>query len=653
MKRIILAAGALSLAFQSNAMAQQAAPQDDVVQLDPLIIVGKEEVEADKTGKAYTVITGKELEQKQIRYVADALRQVPGFAVSRTGSYGGLTQVRVRGAEANHLLVMIDGVEASETSGGEFDFGGLVVSDIDRIEVLRGPQSAFWGSNATAGVVNIITKRGERDGFKVGVRTEGGTDGTFLGGVSVSGGRENYDIALNGTFRRADGFNISDFGNEKDGDRNATLNGKVTVDISPNLKIDGTFRFVDRNSELDDQDFRFPDTPTQGLAIDTLDEIDAREFLGSIGATHTSLDGALTQRLRFTGSDTKREGTEADDLEYANRGGRLNGSYQASYTFDTPALLDAKHTITGGYEWEQERFETLPPVFSPTQLGERERETNSFVGEYRGEFLDQYFITAALRQDLNDAFEDATTYSLSAAWRIPGTGTRLHASVGTGVTNPTFFEQFGFDPDTFIGNPDLIPEESFGWDVGIEQRFFDEQLVVDLTYFNQDLTNEIATLFTPNFVSTPINRDGESKRQGIELAANLNLANGFSLTSTYTYTDATEQTLATGPRLREVRRPKHSGSLGAAYVFYDDRARIFADAIFNGEMLDNEFVNATTANRVTLKAYTVVNIGGSFKFNDKLEAFARVENLFDEEYEEVFSFNTPGRTAFVGLKGSF
>ncbi|MGE0283375.1 MAG: TonB-dependent receptor plug domain-containing protein, partial [Rhizobiaceae bacterium] len=486
MKRAITMAGVVSLALGGSVAAQE-------IQLDPIIILGETEVEAENTGKAYTVITGEQLQQNQVRYVADALRQVPGFAVSRTGSYGGLTQVRVRGAEANHLLVMIDGVEASETSAGEFDFGSLLVTDIERIEVLRGPQSAFWGSNATAGVVNIVTKRGERNGFRVDARSEAGTDGAFLGGVSLSGGRDNFDVALSGTFRRTDGFDISSdnsgpFGGEEDGDRNTTLNGKATWDVTSDLKLDGTLRFVDRRSELDDQDFRSPDTPTQGLTIDTLDEVATREFFGSVGATYVALDGALTQKLRLTGSDAKREGTDADILDYANTGSRLNGSYQAAYAFETLGFANAKHTITGGYEWERETFETLPPVFSPTQLGERERQTSSFVGEYRGEFLDQYFVTAALRRDLNDEFQDATTYSVSGAWRIPGTGTRLHSSVGTGVTNPTFFEQFGFDPDTFIGNPDLIPEESFGWDIGVEPRLFGDQLVVDLTYFNQDLT---------------------------------------------------------------------------------------------------------------------------------------------------------------------
>ena len=649
MQKRIFWAGALALALTNGADAQEAeADQSGVVELDRVLVTdGRTPVEQEKSGRAFTVITGEQLEKNQVRFVADALRQVPGFAVSRTGSVGGFTQVRVRGSEANHLLVMIDGVEVSETSAGEVDFGSLLVDDVDRIEVLRGPQSAFWGSNATAGVVNIITKRGERNGFTTDVRSEAGTDGTFLGGVALRGGGENYDVALSGTFRRTDGFNISDFGTEKDGDRNATLNGKFTVDLSPDLTVDGTVRYVDQRNEFDDQDFSFPPGPTQGLVIDTDDETALREFFGSVGATHISFDGALTQKARFTGSDTMREYFTDGSETSSNEGNRYTGNYQATYQFDTPGMLDARHQFTGGYEWERE-------TFAPSHLTETfNRKTNSLIGEYRGEFLDQIYINAGVRQDFNDRFEDAATWSLSGAWKIPGRATRLHASVGTGVTNPTFFEQFGFVPDTFVGNPNLIPEESLGWDIGVEQTFFDGGLVADITYFNQDLTNEIATVFDPDtFFSSPINRDGKSKRQGVEVSATVNFFNGLTTTATYTYTDATDQTIAGGPRLREVRRPEHAGSLSAAYTFYEDRARVFGEVVFNGKMEDLAFVPSLPP-RVTLDSYTVVNVGGSFKFNERLEAFGRVENLFDEDYQEVFGYNTQGTTAFLGLKGTF
>lgn len=648
MKNILLASVSAVAILSTSFANAQTTDDSGATELPPLLVTaGRSPVDQEKSGHAFSVITGEQLEQNQTRYVADALRQVPGIHVNRTGSFGGLTQLRVRGAEGNHVLVLIDGVEVSAVGQGEFDFGGMQVTAIDRIEVLRGPQSAFWGSNATAGVVNIITKRGSRDGWQVEGLSEAGTDGTFLGGVSVYGGQDNFDAAFSINYRQIDGFNISDFGDERDGAEGVTLTGRVNVDVTENLAIDFSGRVVDRLDESDSQDFAFPNTPTQGLVLDTDDEREVQEFSGTLGATWTSLDGAWTHVARLGGNTDKTEMFTDGLISSGSKGDRLKGTLQSTYAFERPEFANALHSVTVGYEWERERFQQLEPVSDPSQLDTQERETNSFVAEYRGEFADQLYLNAAVRHDLNDAFEDSTTYSLAGAWAIPNTNTRLHASVGTGVTNPTFFEQFGFVPGRFDGNPGLVAEESFGWDIGIEQRFLGGDLIVGVTYFNQDLTNEIATDFS-GLLPSPINQTGESERQGIEVSATAQLWDGFSATATYTYTDATDPDGEI-----EVRRPEQSASLNAAYTFFDDRARIFGEVIYNGEMDDLEFINATPETRVTLEDYVLVNVGGSYKFNDNFEAYGRVENLFDENFEEVFGFNTQGRTAFVGLKAKF
>lgn len=647
MHKLILATSVFALVLNSGANAQETSENDETILLDQILVTaGLTPGEKDKSGRAYTVITGKQLEQDNVRYVADALRRVPGFAVSRTGSYGGLTQIRVRGAEGNHLLVMIDGIEVSETSNGEYDFGGLIVDDIERIEVLRGPQSAFWGSNATAGVVNIITKSGIRNGFSVAARTEAGSDGTALAALLMRGGGEAYDIALSAALRNTGGFNISDYGSEEDGDRNGTVNGKLNIDLTSDLKLESTLRYVNRRSDTDEQDFTYGG-PTYGQVIDTDDETATEELFGSVGLTHSALDGALTQKARLTGSDTYREYTAGGAVTSSNEGNRYNASYQATYALETWDFLQARHSVTGGYEWEHE-------TFHPSHLDQTfSRDAHSLVAEYRGEFLDQVFLNAAVRHDFNDRFEDATTYSVAGAWRIPDTGTRLHTSVGLGITNPTFYEQFGYTPSSFVGNPDLVPEESIGWDIGIEQSFFDKRFVVDVTYFNQNLTNEIVTVYpSPTYIATPVNRDGESLRQGIEVAATLALFEHFTAQASYTYTDATEQTTAGGERLEEVRRPKHAGSLNLAYTFLDDRARLFGEAIFNGTMEDFNYTTVPSS-RVKLDSYTLINAGANYKINDHFEVYARFDNILDADYEEVYGYNTQGRTAYVGLKGRF
>ncbi len=630
----------LSLTASVVALSATSVFAQDVDLGEVVVSAGVTPIEENRLGSSFTVITSEQLDNSQYRYVADALRQVPGLAVSRTGSFGGFTQVRIRGSEANEVLVLIDGVEANAVSGGEFDFGSFQVADIERIEVLRGPQSAFWGSNAAAGVINIITKGGIRNGIETSLRSEVGTDATVLGTGTIRGGNDIFDAAFSVAYRQTDGFNISNFGNEKDGDQNLTLNGKFTFDVTSDFIIDGTFRYVTRDSDTDPQDF------TTGLVIDRDDSTDVDEIYGSLGGTLTTFDGLLTHRFGFRGSDDQRTNFRERVRSSANEGNRINLYYNATLAFDTPALANAEHQFSAGYEFEREEFRQRPPVFFPSQLETQRRDVNGFIAEYRGAFDDRYFLNAAIRHDDNDGFADATTYSIDGAILFPSTQTRLHASVGTGVTNPTFFEQFGFIPAQFVGNPNLTPEESFGWDVGVEQAFFDGQLIVDVTYFNQDLTNEITTVPVVGG-RTPVNLDGTSEGQGIEVAATLQLFDQLLATASYTYTDATEPN---GDR--EVRRPEHTASLNLAYNFLENRAGLFLDLIYNGDMQDFQFVGLTR-NRVTLDDYVLVNIGGHYDITDDVQLFGRIENLFDEQYEEVFGYNTQGTTAFLGVKGTF
>jgi vitamin B12 transporter len=634
MRNRLAGTGLLAIAFCQPVLAEDQAPTE----LEQVVVTdGLTSVELEKSGRAVTVVTGEQMEKNRVRYVSDALRLVPGLAVSRAGSVGGLTQVRMRGAESGQVLVVIDGVEANNQIWGEFDFGSLVADDIERIEILRGPQSTFWGADAMAGVISITTRKGERDSVKSTAQTEVGSDGTVMGALATRGGGENFDYALSGSLRNSRGFDISDMGAEDDGGRNSTFNGRFSADISPETTIDGTLRLVDRRTDLDEQD------SLTAESVDVEDYQKNRELFGSVGIANTTLDDALTQKARLSASDMSNFNHSEPYGDSSSEGNRYNAAYQVSYRYDD--LENQVHQLTAGYEWQRETYA------SSRYAATFDRNTHAIIGEYRGEFFDQLFINGGLRQDWNDTFADATTWTASAAWQVPDMETRLHASVGTGVTNPTFTEQYGFFPGSFVGNPSLKPEESFGWDIGVEKRFFDGGLVIDVTYFNQNLENEISSTSVGTLL-TPINLSGESLRQGVEVSATVDFFNGLTATASYTYTDASEQEVAGGARLAETRRPRHSGSLNAAYAFYDDRARVFVEALFNGAAEDRIFIS-TPPPRVTLGGYTLVNIGGSFKVNETVEAYGRIDNLFDRDYREVFGFNTPGLTAFAGLKATF
>lgn len=621
---------ALALLSAMLVTALPAAAQQTTLNALRITAAGLTPFEEKEIGRSFTVIPGDQIQLTGTPYVADILRQVPGFAVSRTGSFGGLTDVRVRGSEANHVLVLIDGVPVSETSTGGFDFGRLAVSNIERIEVLRGPQSAFWGANAMAGVINIVTRSADGAGLTGSLATEFGTDGTKMTSGALAFGQDNFDMSGALTLRGTDGFNIAAQGSELDGATHIDGNARFSADITPQLSLDGTIRYGRVRADADAQDF------LTGLATDSNDKISIDELFGSLGLAWVSEDNLWFQNARITGGTVERGSVDQyGDTVYV--GDQYKASYQIGRRFDTPGLLDSTHTITLGYDIVQETFQHLKPMVMDRQT----RTAQSIVGEYRGTYLDQVFLTAALRHDFNQNFSDATTYSLSGAWQIPDTGTRLHASLGTGSTNPTMWEQFGYFPSTFTPNPNLLPESSFGWDIGVEQTLLDGVVVLDATYFNQNIENKIDTVFAP--VTTAVNLPGISTRQGVELTATVNLVGGLTAGVTYTYLDARDPT-----GKREVRRPEHTGSVNLAYTFDAIPLTVHSEVLLVGETTDSLYGTS-----YVLPAYAVVNGGLNYKVSDQVEVYGRVHNLFDAKYQEVYGFSTQGRTFYAGARAKF
>jgi len=637
-------AGAVALMLGAGAAAAQSA---EPLVLPPLVVTAsRTAVEAKEVGSAITVITAEEIERKQVRFVSDILRQVPGVAVNRAGNMGALTQVRIRGAEGNHTLVIIDGVEVNDPmNASEFDFSSLLADDIERIEVLRGPQSAIWGSDTIGGVVNIVTKRG-REGVHGRASAEGGSFGTYRMNAGLSGGTEAARASVSGSLFDTDGINVGSTGSEKDGYRNGTLNVTGDVDLSRNLSVALNGRYTKAKTEGDRQDFDFPATPTQGLVVDSDDYTETEQIYGRAEARLSLFDGAWQQKLGAAMTRADRDTVESGTTsESTGTKGKLD--YQSTFLFDTPTLADAAHSLTFYVEREHQDFRNRSEGF-PSADQYRGTTDHGYVGEYRVGLWDQLFLSAALRFDDNERFEDATTYRGTAAYVVPGSGTRLHASYATGATNPTFFELFGFDPNTFVGNPDLKPETSKGWDAGVEQKFLDDRVLIDVTYFETDLRDEIQTAFLPGFLATPVNLSGKSTRRGIEVTAQARVTDAFDLAGSFTWLDAEEP----GGR-SEVRRPDYMASASANYRFLGGRANVNLGVDYNGRAIDNEFVDSTGRIRVGLDDYVLVNLAASYRLTDNVELFGRVENLLDEDYQDVYGFDTPGIGAYAGIKVAF
>jgi vitamin B12 transporter len=610
-----------------------------------------EGVPLEQIGSAVTVVTGAELEAQQIRHAADALRSLPGVSVSRTGSSSGLTQIRIRGAEGNHTLVLIDGIDAGDTALGEFDFSSLLTEDIERIEIVRGPQSGLYGSKAIGGVINIVTKTGKGP-FTASVRAEGGSLGTHDVSGRVSGGSDRAWFYASAQQRGAQFFNWSETGSEDDPWRNTTLSLKGGATLLKGVTLDFSLRNSGNFTNTDD-------SPFFGLLVpfDSFATSETNVFLGGARLKWDSLDGAWSQILSFNRNHTEVK-TQSDLAGPSdNDNGRDKLAYLVSYRFGTPTFLAASHTISGQVGKETETF-TPTSAFSDGL--ERERSQVGYVGEYRGEYFKRLYVTANVRHDDNDTFQDFTTWRTAASLNLPEVKIRPHASVGTGVALPGMFEQFGsfLGSPPFHGNPNLEPEESLGWDAGVELTLLKDRAFLDLTYFHANLTNEIV-----GFGTSLANLDGESERRGIEVALRAQLTPTLRLGASYTYLDAAGADLNLDPtgtvQFPEVRRPRHAGRADLTYLFADGRGSVNLAAIYNGRTQDDVFFQGGapdfpfTTSRVTLDDYWLIDLAASYKLRKGVELFGRVENALDAQYEEVFGYNTPGITAFAGVRFTF
>lgn len=628
--------------FSGTFMVTTSLSAQSVNPILPEVVVTANRVETplEQIGSTMTVITREQLQNNQDRFVSEALRQVPGVSVSRSGVTGSITQVRIRGAQANQTLVLIDGIEANDPAfGSSFDFANLLTADIERIEVLRGPQSALWGSDAIGGVINIITRKGH-GALKGAVRLEGGSFDTYQVGANLGAGSDSYNYYLGATRLDTEGDSIAPNGTENDGYKNTTLSVKGGKNLTDNFSINLIGYYTSASSESDPQDFN-------GRIIDGDQVGDVEQFYGRAQAKLTLFEGAWEHILGSAMTDTDNDFLTDGIKTNAIKGRKIKYSYQTSLYFDTTKFAQAYHTLTFAVEREEEDFKQRGETPDAPQNQDQEMTNTSFIGEYRIGLLDQLFLTAAVRYDDNNRFKNETTYRLTGAYIHPTRQTRIHSSYGTGVKNPSFTELFGFFPKNFVGNPDLGPEKSEGWDIGIEQPLLNGRLSLDVTYFQNNFEDEIIATFDPDTSLNSVeNSPGTSHSQGVEISARAQVRPNLYLIGSYTYLSSED---AEGQD--QIRHPEHTASLTINYPLLDNRANINLGIDYVGEQKDLDF-STFPANRVTLDDYTLVNLNGTYRINDHIQIFGRIENLLDEDYQEVFGYATLGRGFHIGLKAS-
>ena len=627
--------------FSNNLVAEDAFELEDIV-----VTAGLQPISITDVASSITVISREEIEQKQVLYLSELLRDVPGFAVSQAGGAGSQTQVRVRGAEANHLLVLIDGVRANDPSANdEFQYQFALTSNIERIEIIRGPQSATWGSDAVAGVINIIRKKTVDSHFLSG-NVEAGSFDTFSGGMEGGYSGDALDINAAVSFLDTGGTNISRNGGEKDGAENITGNMSLQYDASDAIRLRLSANLLDASSEYDDIDYFVTGLPVDA---DRLTETQQSFLSGTLNYEPPQSHWSANLSVNWMDSDNDNfsdgnwtSATAAETLEFRIRGGVSLGD-------------KLNHRVGFALEREEVDFSQRGQASlygDPNQ--DQSYQANGYALEYVGKPMAGFTWTASARLDDYSDFDDARTWQLAASYQISAAH-RLRGSVGTGSKTPTFTERYGFFEDLFLGNPDLKPESSRGWEIGLESNWSDNRHQLQLAYFDQNLQDEIdGFVFDPDtFLFTARNKDTDSKRRGIETIFDTRLGKALTLAASYTYTDATEKNGA-GQSVEEVRRPKHMGGITANYRFADEKGNLNLNLQYNGSQQDIFFSPQTyTSEFIKLDAYTLLNLAASWKLTQSLELTGRVSNLLDEDYEEVLGFARPGRGVYAGLRGRF
>jgi vitamin B12 transporter len=602
-----------------------------------------------EVSSAYSVLERPIFERRQSIFAADVLQDLPGVSISRSGTFGSQTVARVRGAEANQVMVMIDGIRANDIAGDDaYNFANLTSYDIERVEVLRGPQSALYGSDAIGGVINVITRQADQP-FSGRAFVEAGSFDTRHAGVQLGTAREKVKVNFGGSYVDTEGTNISRQGDEKDGYRNLTTTFNAAYDPTEKLGFDFLGRYTDAKTDFDDAGF--------GPPVDA-DRVTDSSQTYLLGKMHLAVfDERWTHEWRTTWVDTDNVNLVDGAWNDSTAGERLGAYYQTTIGLHENADAGTSHRLTLAGDYQQQKYMqrgSVQPWGDPNK--DEKLDNMGYVAEYVAQPLAPWSLSLALRYDDNSDFKNATTYRATTSYLIDRFDIRFRGSVGTGQKNPTFTERFGFftsATSNFIGNPDLEPEESTGWDVGIDKGLLDDNLVLKGTYFDEKLDNEINGFFCDPVLMTctAINEDGTSKRKGVELEFDATLPANLGLNGSYTYMDATEPGPSGADQI-EIRRPRNMAALNLNYAFAQNRGNTNLNASYSGKQEDDDF-SSFPASRVELDAYTLVNLTFGFEVTKLVALTARVDNLFDKDYENVYGFASPGRGVFAGVRLNF
>ncbi|HOP62783.1 MAG TPA: TonB-dependent receptor [Spirochaetota bacterium] len=611
---------------------------EDVFKNDPIIVTASRyETSVSKEGKDISVVTEDEIKKSGKKTVAEVLETIPGVTVVRKGTDGGIANIYIRGSKSGNVLLMIDGVRVADPMGIEklYDISGLMTSNVERIEVVKGAMSSMYGAEASGGVINIITKKGT--GRHVIISGEGGSNRSHTESVSVSDKTEKSSFFFSGTHYKTDGISkakksssVSTY--DDDGYENVSASGKVDTRITDTAIISAMMNYTDSETELDDGSYE--DDPNH-VYISKL-FTSKGEFSHSPFTWWTYKGGAAYMSYIREDIDRKDSIDTTEDDIYTYDGTNVN--------FDLTSRLNILDVdvLTFGVEYLTEKgsstsayYDQWAPGFTTDIFREKSVSTRSFFVNNDISIFEIFFVNAGARIDDHDTFGSKWTWDASASLIIPVTGTKIKGSAGTGFRAPSLYELY-----SSYGNEELEPEKSFLYDAGVYQEFFDGVISIDITYFYQKYEDMIAF-----GTATYGNIDDEVKNKGVEVATGIKLADILSVSYGYTYLkfdDSDEQAVLKRPEHRHsataVITPVEGLSISASYLYVDT----CNDSFFN-------MVTFTTE-KVQLDSYHKFDMNIRFALNETVTLTARGENLTDEDYEETYGYNTKRRSFYGGAE---
>ncbi|QRE77852.1 TonB-dependent receptor [Methylobacterium aquaticum] len=588
-----------------------------------------------QTGSSVTVLTSDLLQAQQVRTAPDALRQVPGLNVVQTGGAGGQTSVFIRGTNSNHVKVLIDGIDVNDpsTPNRSFDFSQLQTEHLSRLEVLRGPQSGLYGADAIGGVISFVTKRGEGPA-RATAFVEGGSYGTANQGGRISGSEGIFDYSFSVQHLRQAALPVTPFELLPVGVplRTAftdikTVSTKLGAQLTDTFRLNYVLRFSD-SAYLDQADGGFPYRPTPYRNLNDQQQLLMRGeaewtplpgFHNVFGANYSKFDRLFAGPL--------------DPLAPPTPSTYLGERTRFDYRGDVQ--LAPGHLLLFGAQREDERFQA-------TGIDKSNGNTGGFT-ELQSAITDRAFLVANIRHDENDQFGGATTFRIAPSYILPYTETRLKGSVGTGFKPPTLSQLYQDYPGfRFFGNPALRPEESFGFDGGFEQPLGD-RVLVGATYFETDFRNLIQTAYFPTF-GTNVNV-GRAVAYGAESFVSVKLTDTLSGRVDYTNT-VTKDEIAHQELLR---RPRHKVSATAIWNPLP-QLTLTGTLVAIGSFVDGN--RDFSVPRLKNPGFTLVNLSANYAYSENLTLFARIDNLFDQRYQNPTGFLGAGLAVYGGVRVS-